>query len=892
MEQRKQFFEVLKNIFIGAKIEGNSGYVNLMRIKSRYYQSLETQLYSDIDAELKTIGYDFVEEMYNKLYTFFRKYFSESGSIYFSYTPLQEKVYERIYRDDRDVALFWKTNMLYYIKTERLFQDLTVEENKDIFVFSVAELEHKKNNEKKDLVFELRKGEKLYIDADLHYKCYFNVKYAQNGSKTNVEEIQKCLKNDFDLRIKTEEIEKAFAIFRKQSEVDFFINKNAREFLREQFSFYLKSYLLDDETLFSEKRLSQLKSLQKIAFKVIDLVSQFEDELVRIWNKPKFAHSANYVLTLDKIASKNLTLLDRIWEHANFAQQAEEWAKLGMLAHWKGTNAELLREIRRTENENIAFEAKTYNSESAWRFLPLDTRYFKDLELDILGVFDDLEAELDGWLIHSENYQALNTLKEKFRGKIQTIYIDPPYNTNATEIIYTNGYKHSSWITLMENRLKLGHDFMGKKSVFCLTIDDLEYPVIKILLDDIFGNDNYLATALIRNNPSGRSTVKGFAINHEYALFYSKTDHFEGVGRLPHNDIQKNRYSNKDDDGYFEWENLRRNGPESSKIDRPKQFYPIFYNSNTKQIRLPEMIWKEEERFWEILEETADYEISILPIHPDGEEKVWRYSEYHFKNEPDRFMITEKNGKYEVYRKKYLNTEGMLPRTWWDKPEYSARDNGTRALANFFDDGYIFDFAKAPEAVMDSLLVGNLDSNSIVLDYFGGSGTTAHATVELNKKDGGKRKYILVEVGDHFYNVIIPRMKKISFSDKWKEGIAQEGGQGYSHFFKYFELEQYEESLQKTKYEDKGVLPTVDIYTQYLFLKDLKMAEEALRTENGAIKVDWAKLHPQIDIAETLSHLLGKPIKRITPESVIFADNTEIDLGNIDYKLIRPLVWW
>ncbi len=850
---RKQFFEVLRNIFIGAKIEGNSGYVNLMRIKSRYYQSLETQLYGDINAALEAVGRDFEEELYNKLYTFFRKYFSESGSIYFSYTPLQEKVYERIYRDERDVALFWKTNMLYYIKTERLFQDLTVEENKDIFVFSVAELEHKKNNEKKDLVFELRKGESLYIEADLHYKCYFSVKYAQNGSKTNVEEIQKRLKNEFDLRIETEKIEKAFAIFRKQSEVDFFINKNAREFLREQFGFYLKSYLLDDETLFSEKRLSQLKSLQKIAFKVIDLVSQFEDELVRIWNKPKFAHSANYVLTLDKIASKNLTLLDRIWEHPNLAQQAEEWAKLGMLGQWKGTNAELLHELKRTENENLAFELKTYNSESAWRFLPLDTRYFKDLEIDILGVFDDLEAELDGWLIHSENYQALNTLKEKFRGKIQTIYIDPPYNTKNEEFIYKDAYKHSSWLSMMQDRLELSKMLLAEKGGFFLSIDDNEQANIKLLMDQVFNVENFVGQFVWRKKVGAGADSKLFFRQHEYISFYAKNINQIDALYQPLTDKQKQEYSNPDNDPRGDWA--------STDLSSPA------HDNDARRI----------------------YKVNS----PMGKEfeKCWSYTKENFiQLEKDNLIWWGKDGNSMPKRKRFLNDkQGLTPRSWID---FVLTQDGKKDLENLSQD-LLFSYPKPVLLIQNFIELFEIKINPhIVLDYFGGSGTTAHATVELNKKDGGRRKYILVELGDHFYNVIIPRMKKISFSDQWKEGIAQEGGQGYSHFFKYFELEQYEESLQKTKYEDKGALPTKDIYTQYLFLKDLKMAEEALQTENGTVKVDWGKLHPQIDIAETLSHLLGKAIKRITPESVIFADNTEIDLGNIDYKLIRPLVWW
>lgn len=782
---RNSFYEVLKNIFIGAKIEGNSGYVNLMRIKSRYYESLEKQLGSDIRAELEVVGYDFAEELYNKLYTFFHKYFSESGSIYFSYTPLQEKVYERIYRDDRDVALFWKTNRLYYVKTERLFQDLTVEIRADWFVFSVAELEHKKNNEKKDLVFDLQNFERVAVADDFQRKFYLGVKYAQNGSKTNLDEIHKRLKKDFGTQIETEKLEKAFAIFKKQSEVDFFINKNAREFLREQLDFYLKSYLLDDETLFEQKRLRQLKGLQKIALRIIDLVSQFEDELVRIWNKPKFAHSANYVLTLDKIASRNLELLDRIWEHRNIGEQIEEWRNLGMLAAWKGTNAELLQELKQTENENLAFEAKTYNSESAWRFLPLDTRYFKDLEIDILGIFDDLEAELDGWLVRSENYQALNTLKEKFKGKIDLIYIDPPFNTGS-DFAYTDRLQDASWLTLIQNRIEISKDLLSREGNFYLHLDNYADYLGRVLLNEIFGKENF-KNKIIWFYPSGSDSAKKFISKHDTILYFSNTEKYifnEKDVMIPYNEKQLARFKETDTDG--------------------RKFY-----------------WN---------------------LNPRGE-------------------------RVKTYLK-----EGIREYDVWNIGIDATQINDLQ-----------FNTAK-PEKLLSKIILASSNANSMVLDYFTGSGTTVATAHKL------KRKWIGVEINGYFNSLVLPRMKKVLAGES--SGISKEVEWQGGGFFKYFELEQYEESLQKTKYEDKGALPTVDMYTQYLFLKDLKMAEEALRTEDGAVKVDWAKLHPQIDIAETLSHLLGKFVKRITPDKVVFADDTEIDLNNIDYKLLRPLVWW
>jgi len=127
MTNEERFYNALKEIFVGAEVEGESGYINLMKIKSRYYEKgVFPKLQKDIGSALKPFP-DFREELFDKLYTFFNRYFSESGSIYFRYTPIHQNIYEKVYTDDKDVMLFWKTHMLYYVKIDRLFKNLEVE---------------------------------------------------------------------------------------------------------------------------------------------------------------------------------------------------------------------------------------------------------------------------------------------------------------------------------------------------------------------------------------------------------------------------------------------------------------------------------------------------------------------------------------------------------------------------------------------------------------------------------------------------------------------------------------------------------------------------------------------------------------------------------------------
>ena len=848
-KEENKFYNVLKNIFIGAQIEGNSGYVNLMRIKSQYYTEFKQQLATDILEKLNEVGDEFEGELYNKLYTFFKKYFSESGSIYFSYTPLQERVYERIYRDDKDVMLFWKTHMLYYVKTERLYQNMDFQDEDNLiwYYFDVSELEHKKNNEKKDLVFEYENS----FREDSR-KIFFKVRYAEKGSKTKIGDILKKIKKttrDFG-GYKEEELKRALGIFRKQSEVDYFINKNARTFLREQFSLWIKTYVFDDESVFEEKRLKQMKALRDVAYNIIDLVSQFEDELVKIWNKPKFAHSANYVLTLDKIEEKDFVLLRKLLRHKGVSQQIKEWQALGMC----------------NEKFNISEVIKDGKLSEQWNYLPLDTQYFKNFEYDILALFDDLDNQLDGWLIHSENYQALNTLGDKFREKVQCVYIDPPFNAQSSEIIYVNNYKHSSWLTLMENRIEVSKKLLTKNGVFECAIDKQEQESLGKLLEEKFKNKEKVCVSIV-HNPRG---VQGddFAYTNEYAYFvYEK----KTLKKLPRSNIE-NR-------------NLRDNGGESLRTDAKNCFYPITVKNN-KIIgygEVPDDKYHPKEK--NILQD--DGSIYVYPIDREGVERKWRYARQSIESISNLLNIKEIKNDVEIYKFK----DEDRPKTVWSHSKYDSNEYGKKLLNSIIPNAE-FEFPKSLFNIMDCIKIAS-KKDSTILDYFPGSGTTAHAVIELNKKDKGKRKFILTELGDHFHTAIIPRIKKISFTDKWKEGKAQDGGKGYSNFFKYYELEQYEESLRNTKYEDKDALPK-DIYHQYLFFKDLKLADEVINMDkkSRSIKVDLTQLHSKIDIPETLSFLTGKFIKQILKDKVIFTDDSEIVYANIDYKIIKPLIWW
>jgi hypothetical protein len=492
MTKEQKFYKSLQDVFIGAKIEGQGGFVNLMRIKSNYYRKIEDILKKDIEAALKSHP-KFRDELFDKLYSFFSRYFTESGSIYFNSTPFHNNIYEKVYTDEKDVILFWKTQMLYYVKTDRIFRSMPVEFPSDRgvdaeggrgvefpsdrgvsqrdgvfkFYFDASNIENKKANEKRNIIFEF---DKVQEDKTIT----FIVKYSEKGRVTKTDDILKAIKKN-GILINEEQLERAFRVFEKQSEVDFFINKNAKAFLQEQFKLWSYQYFWEGAKEWSAERVNQLQILKEIAFKIIDFISQFEDELVKIWNKPKFVKNSNYVITLDRI--NNILLIEKILNHKNIKEQIKEWQELG-----------IVDESFKTEDifEN---DLTGKHLSKKYEHLPIDTKYFKDLELEILSQFENLDKSLDGWLIKSENYQALNTILPKFKEKVQMIFIDPPFNkAESDQFAYIANYLDSSWISLLENRLVLAKYILNKTGTIFVNSDDKCNSYTRFLLDQIFQN--------------------------------------------------------------------------------------------------------------------------------------------------------------------------------------------------------------------------------------------------------------------------------------------------------------------------------------------------------------------------------------------------------------------
>ena len=842
-------------------------------------------------------------DIYSHLTEFFSRYYDEGDFI--SQRRYKDGVYAIPYEGE-EVKLHWANADQYYVKTSEYFKDYTFKTPYGQTVhFKIVEAETEKDNNKgKNRFFQLY-NETPFALENGELIIYFEYKDGEKKKQADynaivIAEFGKVVSQypDFASLLTVSDgkslLERQLNRYTARNTFDYFIHKDLGKFLNRELDFYIKNEVifLDDIDEQDERKtkeyLLKAKIIRSIGKKIIAFLAQIEDFQKMLWLKKKFVVETNYCITLDRVPKK---LYPQII--ANKAQ-VEEWVRLFAIDEIELGQPNLLDKPKAGLSDPLTIEFLEQNP-----YLVLDTAFFSPkFKEELVDSIDNLDENLDGLLIHSENFQALNLLQERYREQVQSVYIDPPYNADATKILYKNGYEHSSWNSLINDRLSYIRPLMKRSGLICVTIDDYELYSLKNIIDSVFGVDNFLANVLIRNNPSGRSTVSGFAINHEYALFYSRLKSDCVVGRLPHTSEQRERYDITDESGrLFEWENFRKNSSGSFRNDRPKQFYPVLINKQNNTIRIPQLIWNNSTGGWDMNDTVRDDETVVYPIDEQGRERVWRYGIERATNESSTMRFTEKNGTIEIYKRKYFQEAGSLPRTWWDKADYSARDNGTRSIVNILGEGRAFEFPKAIGAVIDCLKVTNCDSEAIAFDCFAGSGTTAHAVINLNREDGGRRKYILVEMGEYFDTVTKPRVQKVIYSEDWKDGKPV-SRQGISHAFKYLRLESYEDTLNNIEIEEgtlKFLNPAVkeQYMLHYLLPNETRGSLSLLNIDRLEHPFDYAMNITRrqesrvtaVDLVETFNYLIGLKVERSYALQGFDAEFTTGEYGAVTARL-------
>lgn len=424
----------------------------------------------------------------------------------------------------------------------------------------------------------------------------------------------------------------------------------------------------------------------------------------------------------------------------------------------------------------------------------------------------------------------------KFQERVQTSYIDPPFNlgTNA-DFSYAVNYRDSSWISILENRARLAKEFLNKSGSFFVRCDYHGNMLVRLLLSEIFGDENFGNEIIINRFRRQLGELTRFNIATDSIFYYIKSDKptFKTI--------------------------IRKRICSFCSQEVEPQWRPM----SSPELRHPP--------------ERVIMGRKLLP--PKG--RCWTFTQ-------DKLEAMEKEGRIRINEIiSYVDLEGKRVK---GLPEYLQTEDTPVDTVWIDLKGYVFGATfstENPEELLQRVIACSSEEGSLVLDFFLGSGTTAATAHKM------KRKWIGIEMAEHYTTEALPRMKRVLAGEQ--SGISKDVNWRGGGFFKYYALEQYEDALRRAKYGDADLFddPNKDPYHQYVFLRDLKMLEALdVDTNKNTVKVYLSKLYNGIDIAETLSNLSGKWIKRITGDSVEFEDGEVVDTKNPDWKRIKPLIWW
>jgi adenine-specific DNA-methyltransferase len=807
-----------------------------------------------------------MNEVFNHVYEFFSRYYDKGDFISKRRYGGKEKYY--VPYNGEEVVLHWANKDQYYVKTAEYFRNYSFRAGAYKISFLLREAEEEMNNvvgESK--YFVLCDSDAVGIDEEKkNVNIYFEWRALVEDEKRKfgTRNVQETLVTDAvdrifsetsgsrvgsELRVKVDEektvIEKHLNSYAKRNTTDYFIHKNLKVFLERELEFYIKNEVVDLDELenFDEKSLriarAKVKAIREISKKIIEFLAQIEDFQKVLFEKKKFIIETEYVTTLDKIkeyAGEEFleSIVDEVLKNT---KQLEEWKEL------------LGVEIR---SKKDLIQKRTVHSEE-WKKLPIDTKHFgEEFKLKLLQAITmehDLEDLLNGLVLKSENFQALNLLLEKYRGKVKCVYIDPPYNTGTDEFLYKDNYQHSSWLSMMNDRLSLAWELMTYDGVLFTHIDENEQFRLRLLLEDTFGPDNYIAPLVWPSRAGRGGTVAKIQIGHEYIECVAK-DKQRSNFKPTEKEIETGNYS--DEKGVYRRELLRQWGAQAQRREnRPSMYFPI----------------------------PTPYGVDAYPKLPDGSDGRWRFGLKKVMKMLDEgdldFARDEKTDEIVVYRKIRLGKKTIsAPSNILDDVGSSA--DGTKEILSLFGEK-VFDTCKPLKLVerLIELVTWEEKFPVFVLDFFAGSGTAAHAVIDMNKRDGACRRFVLVDMADFVDSITIARLKKVAYSFDWKDGKPQSTN-SFGIFFKYHYVEQYEDTLNNIvlREKDKTIQETLDSFQDYFFryMLDYETRESTTRLNIEQFKTPFdykitvtsagEKRLVTVDLIETFNYLLGITVEK------------------------------
>jgi adenine-specific DNA-methyltransferase len=790
-------------------------------------------------------------EVFSHLFNFFRRYYSEGDFI--SLRRYKEGVYAIPYEGE-EVKLHWANADQYYVKSSETFKDYTfkVAGGKRVRVHLVAastEQDNNKTAQGKERRFVLAENPVSEDNGELFIRFeYRPVDSKAKQDELNKQAIQAILKSpgckewaaELGKLAPTDKsrdrtvLEKHLFQYTARNTFDYFIHKDLGGFLRRELDFYIKNEVmhLDDIEHESapkvEQYLSQIKVIRSIAHKIIQFVEQLENFQKKLWLKKKFVIETNYCITLDRVPEELYS------EIAKNDAQREEWVRLFAID-----------EIKKDLSGPGFSKPLKVEFLKGQPHLVLHTRNFSaSFKESLLRKLDEIDTNTSGLLVHGDSFHALSLMSRRYDHSISCMYIDPPYNTGNDGFIYRDAYQHSSWLAMIGCRLSVAASLLNPEGSHWFSIDDNEFANLRQVLDVQFGSDNFIASVIWHKVDSPKNSAIHFSVDHDYIVVYATDAAYWRPNGLPRTEAMLERYKNPDSDPRGPWllsDLAARN----------------YYSEGQYPITTPGG--------------------NVISGPPAG--SYWRVSRKKFDElVADNRIWWGQSGNNRPGMKRFLSEvrEGVVPQTYWNWRDVGSTRNAKQELSRLMNAqvGEELFITPKPTGVIRRLVQIGTDNtaSSIVLDYFAGSGTTGHAVLKQNSEDNGNRRFILVEMGHYFDQILVDRIiRALHTPDPDKHG---------SGIVKYIRLESYEDALNNLELkrsDQQGMFLDADaeMREQYVlsYMLDVESrGSQSLLNVEGFRNPDEYKLRVErngetqlvnVDLVETFNWLLGLTVKHI-----------------------------
>ena len=860
-------------------------------------------------------------EVYDHLFRFFRRYYSDGD--FLSQRVYKPGVYAIPYEGE-EVTLHWANKDQYYIKTSEYLRDYAfrlraADEARPMRVHfrlvDAAEGEHGnvKDTQGKERVFILtadgESGRDFIAEEDgpegkeLVLRFEYRPATMNDWPREQREEEQERLKNpkppkqkDLDalafervLGVSDPELapwmaelgkphitasgeaadytrlEAHLRRYNARNTFDYFIHKDLGGFLRSELDFYIKNEVMHLDDIESEsvprveQYLSKIKVIRAVAGKIIDFLAQLENFQKTLWLKKKFVVETSWCVRVGCIPESFYP------EIAANEAQVQEWVALHAIDELQGDQGDLTMP-RYTEPPTPEFVAANST-------LMVDSRHFSaDFTARLLDALGDVDEQTDGVLFQSENFQTLSLMQARYREQVKCVYIDPPYNTGQDEFVYKDNYQESSWATLVDGRVNASVALMSSDGAFTSSLDDKESPILRAILAQ-HPSLVRLGEFVWKTRNTDNRIITRFSQDHESIHVWAKD---AVAGRV----IDRSHFSNPDDDPRGSYVTDPLTG-KAKQEDRPNLHYTIV-NPDTGD------------------EYPPDPDFGWITDR-DGFEVLLRDNRVHWPANPVTGKPRKKRFRSEMGERAPVSSFGIRIK----------QGEGNQALVDLFSAKKL-SFPKPP-SVLERICDWVCGDRGWILDYFAGSGTTGHAVINLNREDGGQRKFILVEMGDYFDTVLLPRLKKVTYTPEWKDGkpkrlATPEEAERSPRIMKVLRLESYEDTLnnlepQRTEAQQElldlsAAQGTDGLKEQYILRYMLEVetrgSQSLLNVEAFADPTAYGlkvkrpgsdeSRYVNVDLIETFNWLIGLTVRHLAAPRAFSAEAERDDEGRLRLK--------